>query len=126
MLFFHFQARASQQPLVNSGKSTVTSSVNLFLAAKQLANNNKDQNSWNIFAQHARAVADAMKKIVVSLRLVFLSSFLTFFFFAFLNNTLIKVKIKNDEKFVIIECVTIGFSQIFVNLVIIFVCPHCK
>ena len=126
MLFFHFQARASQQPLVNSGKSTVTSSVNLFLAAKQLANNNKDQNSWNIFAQHARAVADAMKKIVVSLRLVFLSSLLTFFFFVFLNNTLIKVKIKNDEKFVIIECVTIGFSQIFVNLVIIFVCPHCK
>ena len=50
----------------------VNSSTNLFLAAKQLAGNNKDSNSWNSFAQYARAVSDAMKKIVFSLRLVLL------------------------------------------------------
>lgn len=66
--FFLIQAKASQQPLVHSGKSMVNSSTNLFLAAKQLAGNNKDSNSWNSFAQYARAVSDAMKKIVFSLR----------------------------------------------------------
>jgi len=51
-----------------SGKSMVTSSTNYFVSAKQLAINSKDQPTWQIFAQHSRAVADAMKKIVTSLK----------------------------------------------------------
>ncbi|XP_066931569.1 talin-2-like isoform X1 [Clytia hemisphaerica] len=62
------QAKAAQQPLISSGKNMVNSSTKLFLAAKQLANNNKDPQVWNSFTQYARAVSDAMKKIVFSLR----------------------------------------------------------
>ena len=50
----------------------VTSSTNYFVSAKQLAINNKDQPTWQIFAQHSRALADAMKKIVTSLKYDFI------------------------------------------------------
>uniref|UniRef100_A0A7M5V5A6 Talin n=1 Tax=Clytia hemisphaerica TaxID=252671 RepID=A0A7M5V5A6_9CNID len=62
------QAKAAQYPLIMSGKSMVTSSTNYFVSAKQLAINNKDQPTWQIFAQHSRALADAMKKIVTCLK----------------------------------------------------------
>ena len=62
------QAKAAQYPLIMSGKSMVKSSTNYFVSAKQLAINNKDQPTWQIFAQHSRALADAMKKIVTSLK----------------------------------------------------------
>eukprot|EP00794_Sanderia_malayensis_P019501 gene19501-21428_t len=61
-------ARSAQVPLIMAGKSMVTSSSNYFNTAKLLAANNKDQPTWHLFAQHSKAVADAMKKIVTAIK----------------------------------------------------------
>ncbi|XP_047132289.1 talin-2 isoform X2 [Hydra vulgaris] len=62
------QAKAAQYPLIMSGKSMVTSSCHYFITAKQLALNNKDQGTWQLFAQHSKTMADAMKKIVAAIK----------------------------------------------------------
>jgi len=62
------EARSAQFPLIMAGKSMVTSSSNYFNTAKLLAANNKDQSTWQLFAQHSKAVADAMKKIVTAIK----------------------------------------------------------
>ena len=51
-----------------SGKSMVTASRNYFLSTKQLAVNNKDQPTWQLFTQYSKALADAMKKIVTVMK----------------------------------------------------------
>ncbi|XP_065063830.1 talin-like isoform X3 [Rhopilema esculentum] len=62
------EARSAQFPLIMAGKSMVTSSSNYFNTAKLLAANSKDQSTWQLFAQHSKAVADAMKKIVTAIK----------------------------------------------------------
>ena len=43
-------------------------SSNYFNTAKDLALNNKDPNIWQMFGQHTKALADAMKKIVTAIK----------------------------------------------------------
>jgi talin len=62
------QGKAAQYPLIMSGKSMVSSSTNYFISTKSLAINNKDQQTWQLFAQHSRTLADAMKKIVTAIK----------------------------------------------------------
>ncbi|XP_057316525.1 talin-2-like isoform X2 [Hydractinia symbiolongicarpus] len=62
------QAKAAQYPLIMSGKSMVSSSTHYFTSTKTLAVNNKDQPTWQLFATHSRALADAMRKIVSAIK----------------------------------------------------------
>ena len=62
------QARSAQVPLIMSGKSMATSGTNFFNAAKALAANNKDPSGWQQLTQQAKAVADAMRRLITSIK----------------------------------------------------------
>lgn len=63
-----FQARSAQVPLIMSGKSMATSSSNYFNVAKALAVNSKDQTGWQQLAQQAKAVSDAMRRLITAIK----------------------------------------------------------
>lgn len=65
---FHLQARSAQVPLIMSGKSMATSSSNYFNVAKALAVNSKDQTCWQQLAQQAKAVSDAMRRLITAIK----------------------------------------------------------
>lgn len=62
------QARSAQVPLIMSGKSMATSSTNYFNVAKALAVNSKDQSGWQQLAQQAKAVSDAMRRLITAIK----------------------------------------------------------
>lgn len=51
-----------------SGKSMATSSSNYFNVAKALAVNSKDQTGWQQLAQQAKAVSDAMRRLITAIK----------------------------------------------------------
>lgn len=65
---FYLQARSAQVPLIMSGKSMATSSSNYFNVAKALAVNSKDQNGLQQLAQQAKAVSDAMRRLITAIK----------------------------------------------------------
>lgn len=67
-LFYFIQARSAQVPLIMAGKSMATSSTNYFNAAKSLAVNSKDQSGWQQLAQQAKAVSDAMRRLITAIK----------------------------------------------------------
>lgn len=62
------EARSAQVPLIMSGKSMATSSSNYFNVAKALAVNSKDQTGWQQLAQQAKAVSDAMRRLITAIK----------------------------------------------------------
>lgn len=62
------EARSAQVPLIMSGKSMATSSTNYFNVAKALAVNSKDQSGWQQLAQQAKAVSDAMRRLITAIK----------------------------------------------------------
>ena len=51
-----------------SGKSMATSSTNYFNVAKALAVNSKEQSGWQQLAQQAKAVSDAMRRLITAIK----------------------------------------------------------
>ncbi|XP_073240951.1 talin-like [Porites lutea] len=62
------EARSAQVPLIMAGKSMATSSTNYFNVAKALAVNSKDQSGWQQLAQQAKAVSDAMRRLITAIK----------------------------------------------------------
>ena len=58
-----------------SGRSLVTSSSNYLNSANALAMNPKDQSRWPLFNQHGKALADAMKRLLQTIKLAEIPSF---------------------------------------------------
>ena len=68
IFFSVLQARSAQVPLIMSGKSMSTSSTNYFNVAKALAVNPKEQSGWQQLAQQAKAVSDAMRRLITAIK----------------------------------------------------------
>jgi len=62
------KGRATQEPIVSSGRNVIDGSCSMLQAAKSLAINPKDPPTWQQLAQHSKHVSDSIKKLVTALR----------------------------------------------------------
>jgi hypothetical protein len=62
------EARRSQQPITESGRSIIDGSCEMIKAAKSLAVNPRDPPTWQVLANHSKSVSDSIKKLVASIR----------------------------------------------------------
>jgi len=64
-------ARASQEPITSAGHSIIEGSCSMVEAAKSLAVSPRDPPTWQLLANHSKSVSDSIKKLVSSIRYVF-------------------------------------------------------
>ncbi|XP_065332613.1 talin-2 isoform X2 [Cloeon dipterum] len=62
------EARRSQQPITQAGRSIIDGSCAMIGAAKSLAVNPRDPPTWQILANHSKSVSDSIKRLVSSIR----------------------------------------------------------
>ncbi|XP_058805664.1 talin-2 isoform X2 [Phymastichus coffea] len=61
-------ARNSQEPIISAGKSIITGSCAMIIAAKSLAVTPKDPPTWQLLANNSKNVSDSIKALVSSIR----------------------------------------------------------
>ncbi|CAL1533836.1 unnamed protein product, partial [Lymnaea stagnalis] len=62
------QARQAQEPITQSGKAMIEGACNMLQAAKQLAVNPKDPQTYQIYSFHSKSVSEAIKRLVSSIK----------------------------------------------------------
>jgi talin len=62
------EARRSQQPITQAGRSIIDGSCAMIGAAKSLAVNPRDPPTWQVLANHSKSVSDSIKRLVSSIR----------------------------------------------------------
>ncbi|CAI8034388.1 Talin-1 [Geodia barretti] len=62
------QARTAQQPILEAGNNVIKSSSSLLTSAKNLAMNPRDPPTWQLLTSHSKALADAMKNLLMAIR----------------------------------------------------------
>ena len=60
--------RRAQEPILMAGKNINKSSNSLLLSAKNLAMNPNDPPMWQLLASHTKAVTDAIKNLILSIK----------------------------------------------------------
>ncbi len=62
------QGRRAQEPILMAGKNINKSSNSLLQSAKNLAVNPNDPPMWQLLASHTKAVTDAIKNLIMSIK----------------------------------------------------------
>jgi len=62
------QARLAQTPIIEAGRNVIKSSSSLLTSAKSLAVNPNDPPTWQLLASHTKAITDAIKALILSIR----------------------------------------------------------
>ncbi|CAG5116694.1 unnamed protein product, partial [Candidula unifasciata] len=62
------QARLAQEPITQSGKAMIEGACNMLLAAKQLAVNPKDPQTYQLYSHHSKSVSESIKKLVANIK----------------------------------------------------------
>ncbi|XP_023248015.1 talin-2 [Copidosoma floridanum] len=61
-------AVSTQEPIIEAGKSIISSSCAMILTAKSLSVKCKDPPTWQLLANHSKSVSDSIKALVSSMR----------------------------------------------------------
>lgn len=62
------QARQAQEPILVAGRSMIDGACNMLQAAKQLAVNPRDPNTYQQYSVHSKYVSDSIKRLVSSIK----------------------------------------------------------
>ncbi|KAK7491087.1 hypothetical protein BaRGS_00017651, partial [Batillaria attramentaria] len=62
------QARQAQEPIIVAGKSMIDGACHMLQAAKQLAVNPRDPNTYQQYSAHSKSVSDSIKRLVSSIK----------------------------------------------------------
>ena len=62
------KARKAQEPLIKAGENLYLSSNSLLTCAKNLPVNPNDPSMWQLLAAHTKAVTDAIKSLILTIR----------------------------------------------------------
>ena len=67
-LICFLQAREAQKPITDAGLMVLGSSTGMIKTARKLANDPKDRPTWQMMQNQSRAVSEAIKKLINSIR----------------------------------------------------------
>lgn len=66
------QGRLAQEPILDAGRKIIDSSCSVIKTAKSLIVMPRDPPTWQQLASHSKTVSDSIKRLVSSIRYVFI------------------------------------------------------